>query len=324
MTTSATHDTDPAGAPALVDDLVRVQRGIAALEAERARLLSMAVTVARAQATGTTRTERDMPIRAIAASIGAATRTPDRTVQARMDAAVILTDRFPATWLALDEGQIDLAHARIIADAGLPIDDDGARAGFEAVALEIARRETPGRLRPAASMLAQRAHPIPLTERHRTAMSHRGVWVRDGDDGMADLCATAPAPLAHAIHDRLTQFARATIDARHAPPDTAGSSRDTPTPDQTPPPADTRTLSEIRADALCDLLLTGSETAEDLVRAIPTQHAVRARADHDSGDRLARRRRPRGADRARPRRMPTPPGASPAPPPHGSGCCCTP
>lgn len=282
MTGSAIRDTDGAGVPAIIDDLVRVQQGIAALEAERARLLTSAVMIAQSQATGSTRTERDLPLRSIAASIGTATRTSDRTVQARMDAAVILSDRFPATLQALTAGEIDLAHTRVIADAGLPIDDENARAEYEAAVLKIARRETAGRLRPAARLLAGRAHPITLTERHETAMTQRGVWVRDGDDGMADLCATLPAHLAHGIHDRLTQLARATIDARAtgaaAVAEPAGSDGSATLALDGQPPArpDTRTLAELRADAFCDLLLTGAATADDIARAVPEQHAIRA------------------------------------------------
>lgn len=50
----------------------------------------------------------------------------------------------------------------------------------------------------------------------RLATDARGVRVHDLDDGLARLIADLPAPLAYAIHDRLTQTARHVRDTRDA------------------------------------------------------------------------------------------------------------
>ncbi|RZI84804.1 MAG: HNH endonuclease, partial [Microbacterium sp.] len=215
---------------------------------------------------------RDIPLRSMAAQIGLAARVSDRTIQQRIDASTILVRRFPATFAALAAGDIDPAHARAITDAGLPIDDDEVRATFESAAVDIARRETPGRLRAAVRVLAQRLHPVPLTERHRTASAARDVMVRDGDDGMAELIATLPAVIAHGILDRLTQLARATIDAREPDAMLVDASGDQSR--ATADPCDQRRLGEVRADALADLLLTGHSSPEVSSSSLPAAQAI--------------------------------------------------
>ncbi|KRB36914.1 HNH endonuclease signature motif containing protein [Microbacterium sp. Root180] len=80
----------------------------------------------------------------------------------------------------------------------------------------------------------------------------------DLDDGMAQLIATLPAAIAHAIRDRLTRFAHTVVDARPAPgnPGAATSGDDHRTVE-----ADHRTIEQVRADVLADLLLAADPTA---------------------------------------------------------------
>jgi hypothetical protein len=90
------------------------------------------------------------------------------------------------------------------------------RGAYEAAALDHARRESPGRLRPAARLLAQRFDPV-LTRAPHLAAAARRVWVDDGDDGMADLVLRCAAAVAHGAFDRAARIARAVIDAREKP-----------------------------------------------------------------------------------------------------------
>jgi hypothetical protein len=263
----------------LLDALASTRRRRAALDAEETALLAAAVDLARAQDDAPGPSEvRDIPLRSLAAQIGAMWRTPDRTVQRHLSAAVVLVGSFPATHAALEEGEISRAHVSVIVEAGLPITDDDARALFEAAVLEVARRETPGRLRPAARLLANRLHPVPLETRHAMAATARNVWVRDLDDGMAELIATLPAALAHGIRDRLDRYARREIDAR-----TARTTLDTGTVTDTAvnindvtdtPTADTRGIGEIRTDVFTDLLLTGHASADVSNASLPESEAI--------------------------------------------------
>ncbi|WEK12277.1 MAG: DUF222 domain-containing protein [Candidatus Microbacterium phytovorans] len=279
----------------LLHALADARRDAAAAQAREAALLAEAVEIAQAMAqdAGGPASVADIPIRSLAAQIGAAARMSDRTVQKHMSDAVVLVERFPATFAGWACGDISRGHVRVVVDAGAAIDDDAARAVYEDATLEIARRETPGRLKPAARILAARLHPIPLQERHAAAATKREVWVRDLDDGMAELIAILPAAIAHGIRDRLDQYARRVVEGRSAvggantsgTAGSAGAARGAaldaallPHPDATDThPTDNHRISEVRADVFADLLLTGHATPETTNDAIPTGQAIIAR-----------------------------------------------
>ena len=185
--------------------------------------------------------EAELPMRALAAELGAAANMSDRTVQRRMNDALTLAERFPATFDAWEDGRVSTGHMRAIMEHGLPITDPDARALFEAEALMRAEETTPGRLGSSLARLAESLQPRTLTERHQEARASRGACVRDIGDGMAEFISTQPAVLAHAMHDRITQQARTITDAD---------------------PTDTRTLDQIRADLVADMLLTTAPSVE--------------------------------------------------------------
>ncbi|MFT4282708.1 DUF222 domain-containing protein, partial [Microbacterium sp.] len=201
---------------ALLNALDHNRRRRAALDAEETVLLAAAVDLAQDQADALgTSSARDIPMRSLCAQIGAMWRVSDRTVQRRMSDAVVVAGAFGATLAALAAGEISRAHLAVIVEAGLALADD-SRGRYEAAVLEVARRETPGRTKPSAQLLAARLHPIPIDARHAVAAATRDVHVRDLPDGMAELIATLPAYLAHGIRDRLDGFARREIAARAA------------------------------------------------------------------------------------------------------------
>ena len=149
--------------------------------------------------------EAELPMRALAAELAAATRMSDRTVQRRMNEAATLAQSFPATFEAWEDGRVSAGHVAVILDHGLPITDPDARALFEAEALLRAEETTPGRLGAGLARLAESLQPRTLTERHQEARASRGACVRDIGDGMAEFSTIQPAVLAHAMHDRITR-----------------------------------------------------------------------------------------------------------------------
>ena len=271
------HATTPPGdghtaVESLLTALTEATRQRAAAEAKVTALLATAVDLAQAQEDVPGPSEaRDIPLRSLAAQIGAVLRVSDRTVQRHLSDASILARSFPATLTALAAGEISRGHVSVIVEAGLPIADDDVRAAYEAAALEVARRETPGRLKPAARLLAARLHPIPLEQRHAEAARCRDVWVRDLDDGMAELIATLPAPIAHGIRDRLDRFARREIDARRG---ATSETLDADTLLDSSVTPDTRRIGEIRSDTFADLLLTGHATPEISNASLPEGEAI--------------------------------------------------
>ena len=304
-----------------VAELRRAQAEIARLEAEQVRTRARLMRIASRQvAEAESSEEFEFPIRSMAAEIACALRESPRTSRARLEEAAVLVERLPHVVDALEAGRIQAAHARVIvAEVGrFEPGDETLRARFEQRALEEATVKTPGQTGKAVRLLAEKLAPTSLQTRHLDAREGRGVWVRDLPDGMSELHAVLASPIAHGIHDRLTQLGHAAKReqrraAREAArpagagvqaPDVTGDAGatetsnglDAPTVDApdvngapatrdaeatgrgwaaSPTlPADTRTLDQLRADLLGDLLLTSEPSAhqvhapgEDTLRA---------------------------------------------------------
>ncbi|MCR2785068.1 MULTISPECIES: HNH endonuclease signature motif containing protein [unclassified Microbacterium] len=262
----------------VISGLEEVRRRRAAVDADEVWFLSQAEAVAQAQTARIPTSEgreREMPLRGMAAEVGAVLRRSDHGMRDRMHDATVLVDEFPATFRALREDRIDRVHVRLIQDAGARITDPDARARFEQAALVVAEQDTPGRAKPLVLMLAQRLNPVPLEERHKEAAAGRRVWVRDLDDGMAELAAILPAELVYAMRDRLNQHARQIADAHRAAAKAAAAAEAEAEATAAEILAtDTRTMDQIRADVLADLLLTGHATAPEATGAIPEGTAI--------------------------------------------------
>ncbi|MBN9172725.1 MAG: DUF222 domain-containing protein, partial [Microbacterium sp.] len=117
---SSVVSTDLSVVDAVVADVVAVRRSMAALQAREAVLLASALTAVQA-ATGGARAgsvEAELPVRSLAAELGAALRVSDRSVQRQLGDAVMLTERFPGTFAALAAGRISRAYIAVIMDAG--------------------------------------------------------------------------------------------------------------------------------------------------------------------------------------------------------------
>ena len=274
--------TDLSVVDAIVADAVELRRSVAALQAQEARLLASALTTVRAASVGRPGSvEAELPVRSLAAELGAALRVSDRSVQRQLGEAVTLTERFPATFAALAAGRVSRAHVAVIMDAGAHLTDPEARAVFEAAVLPYAEAESATRLKPVARLRAEKVVPSSLQERHDRARARRGVRVNDLDDGMSELIAVLPAVLAHGCHDRLTRMAHEVRAAERdgqadaAPLTGAGTA---PTGEAAAPNGETaraaRSMDELRADILADLLLTGTPDAHDGPTGLAAIHAT--------------------------------------------------
>lgn len=217
--------------------LIETRRGIAAFHALETSLMASMMAYGIERSDGS-RGDGDMAIREISAEIATALRMSDRTVARRLEEALRTTQGFPRALVALREGRIDRGHLDVIVAAGSRLDDDDARASYETSVLAVAERESVNRLKPVARVLAERAMPTSLAERHEAARAQRRVDVRDLDDGMAQLIATLPGALAHGIRARVSAMASTLKGADEADP---------------------RTFDQLRAD----LALTGTPEGHD-------------------------------------------------------------
>ncbi|MFT4306949.1 MAG: DUF222 domain-containing protein [Microbacterium sp.] len=298
----ATVDAPPAPSrewPALnglVDELLATRRRVASAQAAEARVFARAVDLLAERIEESRRAwpdpgeslrngGTDLPLREIALELGMAIRISDRTVQARIGQAWTLVERFPAALAEWETGTIDAGHAWAIVHAGATIHDEQLRARYERLALDAARTESPTRFSP----IAARIDPDGTAELIDAARAERRVRLCPLGDGLARLIADLPAPLAHAVYDRLTALATAPDDPHdgHGPaeaddteapaddpdrPARTGRQRIVTGPAPQPSPArgtaevsesaasDARTTDQRRADALAELLLTGPAT----------------------------------------------------------------
>ncbi|KAA9147403.1 DUF222 domain-containing protein [Microbacterium lushaniae] len=269
MERTANHEAidDGAELARIVDGLCANQEAVAALEAEAVLHFAAGMRIALDRMATRPRPQqtREMELRAVAAEIGLALRLNDRTVQRRMNDALELTEKFPATVDGLSAGRITLRHAMAICDAGAVVEEPRERAAFEEVVLERAERETVARTKAFAVALAERMQPESITARFQRAVQARMVTVSEIDDGMAQVRAILPAAEAFAVHDRLTRQARA-IRAIATGPDEGTPSQPT---GEGVSVHDTRTLDQIRADLFCDLLLTGQPAIDPTRDRLP-------------------------------------------------------
>jgi hypothetical protein len=236
----------------LVESLAAAEATLSSMQAARDGLLALAgrLAVDIAQE-GRHPDGGDMTIRSVAAEIGTIQRVSDRTVERRMSDASWLVDRFPLVWHAQGAGRISAAHSRVIVDAGAHLDDAADREAYAAEVLEVAAVESPNRLRRIARRIAEKYQKRTVTERHRDAREKRRVWMKDGEDGMAELGMHGPAALVHGMFDRLSQMAH------------THKEQNAKAAKQTDSVRDERTIDQLRADLLADLVLTGTPAGHD-------------------------------------------------------------
>lgn len=280
----------------LLDSWVEKRRQIARLEAEASCLLAERMRLDSADGDEHPY-HRDSIHRSMIAEYSAAGRVAQGSIEYAFTDAAFLERGHPRVQEGFREGAVTAAHVREIVRAAGVIREavNNGRADAEALrqydiaAVTIAERETPARTRVHLKALAAVLAGSTTTERHARAESERTVTVRPAGDGLAVLTAVLPEHLAAAIMDRLTQLARAVIAGRtdHEPalepiddgenpiypedlaPDSAsrddyaifGEATFTTDPTVERVSADARTIDQVRADLLIDLLLAANPSA---------------------------------------------------------------
>jgi hypothetical protein len=169
--------------------------------------------------------------------VACALRLSAATVTDRLHLATTLTRRLPATLTALRDGDITVLHARVLAEATLPLDDE-VTAEVQARVLPGAATQTRAEFRRVVHREVARVDARAVEERHRDAMAERRVVCTPGADGMAELWARLPADAAASLITALDALAS---DPTLPDPTEFGL------PDQG---IDCRTADQRRADAL--------------------------------------------------------------------------
>ncbi|APF33089.1 hypothetical protein BO218_01810 [Microbacterium paludicola] len=201
----------------------------------------------------------DMELRSVAAEAAGLARRTDRRLQADIDHALTVVDEYPAVFAAWEGRRITRDHVDVVVQAGTGLPDE-VRGEFEIAAIAVCERDIATRVKPALRALAERLHERTFTDRHRDATAGRCVRVSHGADGMSDVTATVPTVIAVGMLDRLTQMGQSVKDARVAGAGAgAAAGPDAASADEA---ADTRTMDQLRADILGDLVLGGAPVVD--------------------------------------------------------------
>jgi hypothetical protein len=179
-----------------------------------------------------TKRQLDVAMDAAVADIAMRLSMAEGTVVALAHQADLLRHRAPLLWGAFREGEISAANARCVAATldSLPENPDTDTA-LDLKALEWAVLP-PARFKGRMRTLRERLHPISLTERHAEAAKGRRVWREDDRDGMAWLGVQLRSPDAEIGWQRIDGAARHLAEQ----------------------PDETRSLDQLRADVIADLL----------------------------------------------------------------------
>jgi len=248
-------------APALLPrDPVEQITDVATLLAVHTAEQYEAVAAARRDAIRTARSRAcadEMVDRSLRLELAAALRITEYAAGDLMARSTALVDRYPQALDALHRARITDQHARFLVDVlegAAPV----VRSRLIDGAVGLAQELPAGAFRRRLRDLVAAATVETLAEKQRRAVDERRVYVEPVGEGMSRLTAHLPTVEAHAIFDRLTRMGaaivgrRARADSPALRSDVGGSDADGSEPGR-----DERTLDQVRADILCDLLIDG-------------------------------------------------------------------
>jgi hypothetical protein len=186
--------------------------------------------------------DQEVARRTVISEVACSLRLAERTAESLVGEASMFAGPMKATLQAMSTGAISYRHAQVLMDqlSFLPLEEVAV---FEARLLPIARDVTVGKLKVRARRMRERAHPETITSRARAAVADRAVWWEGRPDGMGTLTWYGTAQQTQAAHDRLTSI--------------AGTAHRAEQQDDSIPEDQQRTLGQITADAISDLLLDG-------------------------------------------------------------------
>ncbi len=224
--------------PPFVPDAVGLVTEVADMEAVFAAQRFVAVDAMRrealAEAAAHGRELTEVVDRSVRLELAAALRITEHAAGLMLAQAESLVHRYPQVLDSLAGARMTERHAVFLTESLDAESPEVAEALLEE-GIGLAERHAVGTFRRALRTLIDRFRSRSLTERHEEAVTGRRVAVQPGADGMADLLLHVPAVEAHAIYARATAIARQLkkVDG------------------------ETRTLDQLRADVICDLLVEG-------------------------------------------------------------------
>lgn len=172
-------------------------------------------------------------VRISEAEVGTALTLPPGSARRLTEVSEMLVRHRVRTLEAMESGELSYQKAVTILEQTMDLPDEAA-GRLEEQLLAGASESTNANLARRARRARLRMDPESLKPRRRAAVARRRVAIDQADDGMCWLSAYLPAEVAEGIDDRLTGMGRA-LQVQ----------------------GEKRTLSQLRADILADLLVDG-------------------------------------------------------------------
>ncbi|MCU1481890.1 MAG: uncharacterized protein JWQ19_2676 [Subtercola sp.] len=182
--------------------------------------------------------------RVLVTELAVALHLSETDARRQVDTAEGLAGAFAATRLALEAGRISYRHAEKIVEHSRAVPPESL-AGYEARLLPVATRVSVKRLVRHARAAAEEAQASTSIERHLTATADRRITLDPAADGMAFLTHYLPAVESVAIYNRATDLARGLKSS-----------------------GDPRTLVQLRADVLTDLMVNGETSIPGATKGV--------------------------------------------------------
>ncbi|MBX0298563.1 HNH endonuclease [Cryobacterium sp. 1639] len=186
--------------------------------------------------------DQEIARRTVISEVACSLHLADRTAENLIGEAAIFAGPMTATLKLMSTGDLSYRHGQVLMEqlSFLPLEEVAV---LEAQLLPVATELTVGKLAGRARRMRERAHPETITKRATEAVKERGVWWEGRPDGMGTLTWYGTAQQTQAAHDRLTSIAEATRSREYQ--------------DESIPEDQRRTIGQICADAIGDLLLDG-------------------------------------------------------------------
>lgn len=177
----------------------------------------------------------DVVLRGLRLELAAAMRTSEHDAGTMITRAEALVHRYPQALESLQTARITERHADVLV-AGLDELEPELRERLQERVIAMAEQQPVGQFRRSLSAVVAQTRVVTMADRHEAALADRRVHVEAVADGMAWTHLYGPLVEAHAAFGRLTAMAKV-ISAHDG---------------------QTRTLDQIRADVMGDLLIEGT------------------------------------------------------------------
>ena len=220
--------------PDAVDRVVEVADMMAVFAAQRLWSVEAMRQEALEEAARYGRALTDVVERGVPLELAAALRITEQAAGEMIARAAAMVRRYPSVLESLGRARMTERHAEVLVDLIDEVEPE-LRAELVPQAIELAEQHAVGSFRRMLRRLIETVRSVSLAERHEAALERRRVVVEPAEDAMAWLHAYLPAVEAQAIFGRATAMAK-TIVADES---------------------ESRTLDQVRADVLCDLLIEG-------------------------------------------------------------------